>query len=491
MATGSGAIFTTDFREEFEAETDRLLRPRFMWFSGLVGSLGVLGLIAGVALRLSVGREAGAPETFGNPWWWIIGAVWVGMYVSAFLAAWRGRIGGDSLVTLSLAVVAADGTLNVLLRAMGGETPYGVGGFMISHVLACLFLPWTPRQALRPVAVVLVVSAVLRLLVERPIWTLGGEALALELGLLLLTPLVAVPGMVVCWVRHSRRLSDFKLRFLQSRYGEVRRELVDARRLHESLFPPERHEGAVRLRFRYEPMRQIGGDFVFTREQAGRLSVVLADVTGHGIAAALTVNRLHGELERLHAERPDLEPGALLEAMNRYVHLTLAEHSLYLTMLAVRIDPEADELLYASGGHPPAFLRTLDGRVEELASTTFVLGACGPEEFSAEQAARPFAPGDTLIAYTDGASECRDEAGRMLGIDGIRRVLGDPRRVAAGAWSERLGAAIERHRSGPVADDTLLIEVYRPLSPRRGAVEPAHAKRSGERSQERAAAPPA
>src|SRR5690606_28540475 len=99
-----------------------------------------------------------------------------------------------------------------------------------------------------------------------------------------------------------------KLRALATRYGEFRRELTDARRIHESLFPKPKCEGDVHFLYLYEPMRQIGGDYLFVScapTDDGRremLSFVVIDVTGHGIPAALTVNRLHGELSRLFAE---------------------------------------------------------------------------------------------------------------------------------------------------------------------------------------------
>ena len=197
------------------------------------------------------------------------------------------------------------------------------------------------------------------------------------------SPLIALPGTAICWFRDSRRLEKYKLRFLQQRYGEVRRELTDARKIHESLFPAEVEHGAVRMTYRYEPMRQIGGDFLFVcpapMQGAGDggdgLNVVLIDVTGHGIPAALTVNRLHGELERIFAEDPLIPPGEVLALLNRYVHLTLAPHSIYGTAVCVRIDPGSGKLEFASGGHPPAFLRGVDGTLERLDSTSFVLGA--------------------------------------------------------------------------------------------------------------------
>src|SRR5690606_31991441 len=146
-----------------------------------------------------------------------------------------------------------------------------------------------------------------------------------------------------------------------------------------------------------------------------------------GIGAALTVNRLHGEIERQLGERADAQPGDLLTGLNDYLHHTLASHSVYATALFLRIDPNTGRLSWASAGHPPAFLRTLEGRIERLDSTTLVLGACRGSDFVPNEQSCRFLPGDMLIAYTDGAIEARNSAGRMLSVDGLQRAIASAR----------------------------------------------------------------
>jgi serine phosphatase RsbU (regulator of sigma subunit) len=81
---------------------------------------------------------------------------------------------------------------------------------------------------------------------------------------------------------------------------------------------------------------------------------------------------------------------------------------------------------------------------------------------------RRFAPGDTLLAYTDGALECRNSLGRMLGVAGLKRVLVEahrPKPDSACALAGAVIAAVEGHRAGPAEDDTLVVEVKRQVSP--------------------------
>ncbi len=465
MALSSSAAYTTDFHHEFRVETERLLLRRFLWFTGVIGGMLLLGLLVRTG-ALIWARSSQVPLPRGWPWWFLA-LIWVAMYVAAFWYARSRRPVGDVLVRLSIGIVAIDGLMNVLMRALDLPAAGGLLAFTLTHFLACALLPWTPKQAIRPAVLVLLVSAAVQLLWETPLWSSTVETIVgVSIGIVL-SPLLVAPGFAICWLRHSRRMETFKLRFLQNKYGEMRRELVDARRIHESLFPTSIAEGPVRLSYEYEPMRAIGGDFLFAhRRLDGPLSIVLLDVTGHGIPAALTVNRLHGELERVFAENPDIGPGEVLRLLNRYVHLTLATHSIYATALCFRIDPRTDRLEYASGGHPPAFVRGVDGTLEELESTSFVLGACAGQDFDPAPRSVPFGAGDCVVAYTDGAIEARDSKGAMLRIEGLRRLLASASDVSNGSWPGVIRSRVMHHRSGPAADDTLIIEVYRPIGQR-------------------------
>jgi serine phosphatase RsbU (regulator of sigma subunit) len=462
---GRPTSFTSEFHEEFQAQTHALLRRRFQWFSGLLTAVAtamlVMSLTAGLAAPKLVPSfaKALAPGDRAYLAWMVMGAVTCA-YLSCFIAAKRGRFGREGMLRLTYILVTVDGLLRV--GGAWADVPGSAGllGVTITHVLACLFLPWTPGQAMRPLIPVIVLAEVR--------WLFEGHSAPTTILLMAFTPLVGAPGTLLCLLRHSRRMEEFKLRFFQRRYGEVRRELVDARRIHEALFPTQLLDGPIRFSYVYEPMHLIGGDYLFAyRGGAGDcLSIVVMDVTGHGIPAALTVNRLHGELSRLFAEHPDISPGEVLSLLNRYVHLTLATHSVYVTALCLRFNMAADRLEYASGGHPPAYVKGVDETVHELVSTAFVLGACAGGDFKADAAGVHFGPGDALIAYTDGALEARDDNGRMIGLAGMRRLMAGPRAKTPGEWPRRILNAVEQHRRGAPEDDTLVIEVVRVIDER-------------------------
>lgn len=471
---------TSEFHREFAAQTGQLLRRRLLWFIAIWGGLGVLGSIPlwftffHELAGLSILPEGFPNELWGEntPWLYLVtDAIWIAGYVAAFSLALRRNVPRRHILWTSLALITLDGLYGIALRSGDTNLPAGLVFFTISFFVASLVFPWSLRQAIIPVVIVLSVSAASRLLFEVSISETTGEpAYTGHFFAILFSLFLPVPGCLIAWMRHTQRVGKHKLTFVQKRYGSLRQELAYARAIHESLFPSPRTGHPVCFTYKYEPMRQIGGDYLHASicpTDDGRhhaLSIVLLDVTGHGIPAALTVNRLHGEIELLFADDPFIDPGRVLARLNRYVHLTLARHSIYVTGMCIRIDPVKGALEYASGGHPPAFLRAVDGSVNNLDSTAFVLGACKDEDFDPGQTTIPFGPGDSLIAYTDGATEARTETGQMLRIEGMRRLLAAPGRVEPGLWPERLLNAVTDHREGlPPEDDTLVVEIYRSL----------------------------
>lgn len=474
----SPIVHTTDFHHEFQAETSRLFRTRFVWLLGTAGGVYLLsvlvflvpfllfatGLLPGTgmdsALTKLLGKVRGGDVGVASIF--VMMVLDIGVFVWCFVRVRRGTMSQDRLLRFSYWFLVYRGVMDIIAVWLMKDSgfPWVLG---LYHILACIFLPWTPLQCVRPLMPVLVLNALIIFFATE----LSATAKSLTI---VLSMFVAAPGAGIAWFKLNRRMDDFKMRFLQSRYGQMRRELIDARRLHESLFPNPLTQGPLRLDYRYEPMRQIGGDYLYARfspVREGRpaaFNLLLLDVTGHGIAAALTVNRLYGEVERLYAENPHAGPGEVLCALNRYVHLTLAGHSVYATAMCARFEPGHDTLEYASGGHPPAFLCAVDGTIAQLESTSYVLGAVSTAEFDADARTIRFGPGDRLLAYTDGAIEARSPEGRMLGIVGLQRVLAGVVKNAPVGLAATILSAVERHRYGPPEDDTLVVEILREIA---------------------------
>ena len=366
------------------------------------------------------------------------------------------RAGVMGVIASSVFCLAA-----VARYAAGSDFVGVIGAIEVAVALAAtsLITPGPVRPLIIPGLVWLVASTTAAI-------TIGATSLTIALGIALAV-LSAVPGPLLATVRRIRQADRGVTTYFRERFQEVKQELADARQIHESVFPKEKTEGSVRFVYRYEPMSMIGGDYLHahtTRTEDGTdevVSIAVLDVTGHGIPAALTVNRLHGELTRLYAENPRIAPGEVLAKLNSYVYLTLADHTVFVTGIVFRIDPTRSTLEYASGGHPPAFLKRGSGTILELGATSLVIGLLDATEFDPDPQEVPFGPGDALIAYTDGATECKDARGEMLGIEGLRRTFQTGWAETDGRWPATMARTVERFRNGPPDDDTLIVEVYR------------------------------
>ncbi len=399
------------------------------------------------------------------------GSVTVLVFFFGYRRAKDRRLDRAAVIRYSFWLILASGVLAFLVRPLfvafpirtlvtdlppeqAHAQPSLVGRVLMIHMVGALFIPWTVREAAR------VLAALCGLALLSNILFVQGS-LGYRIVEAVFLPTAGVPGLLYCWFRYSRFRSRFTLEHVLGRYGQLQQELQQARSVHEMLFPGEITEGSCQFRYGYEPMQQLGGDYVYVRrDEADRLSVVVIDVTGHGITAALTVNRIHGELDRLFGERADRPPGEVLTALNRYFCVSIARHGIYATAVAVRHDPKSGRLEWANAGHPPPF--ALDGRGQCVAldSNAVMLGVIDEPLYECQTQRRTFADGDCVVIYTDGAIEARDRRGEQLCIEGFQQVVIEKAAATDGApLSSDLLTEVQRFRSGPPDDDTLIVEL--------------------------------
>jgi hypothetical protein len=117
---------------------------------------------------------------------------------------------------------------------------------------------------------------------------------------IIISPVGLVPGALIAGWRWRRRKEEHERLVLVDQVELYGGELSRARIVHDAMFPPA-FLGHVTFEYEYQPIHEIGGDYVHTYvcPETGRVTLTLLDVAGHGLAAALTVNRLFGELERI------------------------------------------------------------------------------------------------------------------------------------------------------------------------------------------------
>ncbi|MGH7642472.1 MAG: PP2C family protein-serine/threonine phosphatase [Candidatus Dormibacteria bacterium] len=169
----------------------------------------------------------------------------------------------------------------------------------------------------------------------------------------------------------------------------------------------------------YQPARTVGGDFYdFIELPDGRIMVVVGDVTDKGVPAALVMASTHALL-RSSAPRL-ISPGQVLARINDLLVVDIPAH-MFVTCLALVLDPATGHIEYANAGHDLPYLRTSDG-VVELRATGMPLGLMPGMEY--EVKGRQLAPGDCVLLHSDGLAEAHNQSREMFGFPRVSEVTG-------------------------------------------------------------------
>ncbi len=202
------------------------------------------------------------------------------------------------------------------------------------------------------------------------------------------------------------------------------------------------------------PARHVGGDFYdLARADDGALQLVLADVSGKGMPAALLVSTLHSAL-RLLLDAREFDAG-VVERLNRHVVDSSASNK-FITMFAARLDPESARLDYVNAGHNPPLVVRAGGTVEELPSGGMPLGLFAGATYTAESI--DLATGDLVCIFSDGITECEDPDGEEFGPERLVSLLQEhAAEPVAAVMAEIEGAATRWAAGGPQGDDQTVV----------------------------------
>jgi serine phosphatase RsbU (regulator of sigma subunit)/predicted enzyme related to lactoylglutathione lyase len=255
----------------------------------------------------------------------------------------------------------------------------------------------------------------------------------------------------------QRRIMAEKL----ERDRRVAQELEIAQQVQARLFP-QRLPSLRTLEYAGVCMqaRQVGGDYYdFLNLGHDRLGMIIGDVAGKGIAAALLMANLQASL-RSQCATASADPPRFLESVNQLFCQNTAESG-YATLFFGEYDDQERRLRYANCGHLPGLLLRRDKSVERLDSTSTVLGLFPNWGCSVRECF--LSPGDTLALYTDGVTESFNERDEEFGeqrlVDGLRQhgdlppeasvhsILSDVRRFSPQEQSDDITLIVGRCRA--------------------------------------------
>jgi len=199
--------------------------------------------------------------------------------------------------------------------------------------------------------------------------------------------------------------------------------------------------------------REVGGDYYdFLNLGRERLGLVIGDVSGKGIAAALLMANLQANLRSQCAIAVD-QPERLLRSVNQLFCQNTTEGA-YATLFFAEYDDRARRLRYANCGHLSALLLRADNTLERLDSTGTVLGLFDEWECAMDE--RRLAPGDTLVLYTDGVTETFNPGGEEFGESRLVETVRRERDASSEALLAAIVKEVHRFSAQPQRDDITL-----------------------------------
>ena len=236
-------------------------------------------------------------------------------------------------------------------------------------------------------------------------------------------------------------------------FNALQKELEIARRIQTSILPSAYPQSAhFHVAARYVPMTAVAGDFydflIANEKEAGLL---IADVSGHGVPAALIASmvKLAATSQRTNAA----DPALLLSGMNSVLCGNTQDQ--FVTAAYVYLDAASSTLRYSAAAHPPMLLFRA-GDVTELTENGLMLAAFTFATYTTVE--YPLQPGDRLLLYTDGILEATNPQGEEFGSARLHTLLKDAAHLSAEDSADRIISSLEQWSSNSQNDDlTLLI----------------------------------
>lgn len=265
-------------------------------------------------------------------------------------------------------------------------------------------------------------------------------------------------------VAQIARFAATKLETTRLREEAIEKRLIDeelktASMIQRRLLPPPpagiegySFTGANR------PCRTVSGDyFDFVVRPDGKVYFVIGDVSGKGVTAGLMMAGLQVAFRIFSKNDPN--PAELISQLNGALKENLPQ-SKFVTLFVGRLDTSSGTVEYANAGHtPPLWVRA--SGVEELTQTDILLGVVTQAHYTHRTLS--LAPGDALILFTDGVSECEDATGRELGSEEVARCLRPLHGYSAETLAQAVDDAVLKHVGEPdvLGDDVTLVVVSR------------------------------
>ncbi len=246
-----------------------------------------------------------------------------------------------------------------------------------------------------------------------------------------------------------------KLSADERRLLSIESELEVAREIQNSILPSGTPDlKRLRIHAAYLPMTAVAGDFYeFIPVDENRLGILVADVSGHGVPAALIAAMIKMAMQSVIACAED--PAAVLRGLNQSLSGQLRGQ--FVTAAYLWLDTEVGKGLYSAAGHPPLLLYR-DGKMQSIESNGLLFGVTKHADYPVHELSLEV--GDRFLLYTDGVVEAENAAGESFGDSKLEQVVRDNQSQSPGELSKRMLDEVRRWQPASVTqqdDITLLI----------------------------------
>ena len=354
-------------------------------------------------------------------------------------------------------------TLATLLDRTFIRGPSPAGEFILA--LVCALAAVAALPVLSPwVSLILVISLLAA-------WYVAAAALVFnDIVLPVVRPAATILGLYVLLLvdRYIRTLKEnIQLYKDLADRKRMEHEIEIARRIQQSMYPSEypTMDGKLLVDARCEPARELGGDYFDFFQMDEKLCIIVADVSGKGLNAALVVSMAKGLLTALiHKE---FSPAGILTTLNSIINSELFETTggkSYITIILGMLDTRDWSLKYAKAGHTPGLLMRSSGELEMMDPSGLPCGMLATEDLPCpfEEYTVSLHPGDLVVWYTDGVVEATNTRNELFGEEALCTQILNTAGMGPGACIQRVMDKIQYFTSGRSQHDDITIVAFGP-----------------------------
>ncbi len=241
-------------------------------------------------------------------------------------------------------------------------------------------------------------------------------------------------------------------------YNEmIQRDLKLAEQVQQSLVPLPISNSKIDIGLKHLPMIGVGGDFAdiyYDGEQF--IYITMIDITGHGITAALLVNRICSEIRSL--VRDEFEPNEILYNLNNFVIDIFHRTGMFLTMFTSKLDLNSNTFTYAGSSHPALILWKQNAeKFQKLSSQNMIIGFEKQPVESFSQDTVQLDSGDRLFFYTDGIIEAENETREQFGIKRLLFIIDKLKQKSSQEIADTVVTYMQDQKFTQVRDDIFII----------------------------------